>query len=245
MRVLAYYGLHYGREWMNWSMRSVKDFVDEIHVFYTPKPSHGHGTTMNNPESRGDLKAIADEHAAHWHEGIFSSEGQHRDYAVNYCIIEGKADLVLVVDADEIWPADLLQQALKFASESDKRNILVRMVHFWRSVSWGMPDDPLMPVRIINAKNEEGEDFIPVELGKVLHMGYAQSPQIVEYKQTIHGHASDWRENWFQEKFLHWAPGVGDVHPTNVDFWNPVKINIEEYRDLIGDHPYFNGSIIR
>ena len=243
---IAYYAIHYGKEWLEWSIRSVKPFVDEVHVFYTGYPSHGHSTSLVCPETALDLKIVTDRMGAEWWNCShmhFNWEGAHRDYAVNMCRELG-ADTILVVDPDEVWTPEYLTAALDEAESGTETVYRVFMRHFWRSVKW-VCDDLAAPVRILrsNASNK-AENYIKA-IGKVLHFGYAQSPRITFYKQDIHGHKGEWREGWFENVFMPWQPGQGDVHPTNVNFWTPVPYEDNgELKQLIGDHPYFGKDII-
>lgn len=241
-KIVANYCLHYGKEWLFHSMRSVKDFVDEIVVVYSGKPSHGHGTTAVCPDSRSDLKQIAGRFGATWYEmGQSDWEGVHRDFSVQVCEDRG-ADVILVVDHDEIWEPGHLDMALHHVLTGAARNYRVPFRHFWRSV-WRVCDDMAMPVRFHNLHGE-GDASIPIEFGKVNHYGYAQSSRIIDYKWKIHGHLPELRKGWYQEKFLGWMEGMGDVHPTNENFWDPVRYDASRLKELIGDHPYYSMDII-
>lgn len=242
MKIIAYYALHYGVEWLSWSMRSVKDHVDDIVVLYSHKPSHGHGTNHKNPEPVDPIRQISKHYGAHWQEvDSFNWEGAHRDEAVRLCRTRG-ADLVLVVDADEIWDENVLQCALRYVKQNrGKHSWRIGMRHFWRSLQW-ICDDPAMPVRVIDPEGK-GEGYIGA-CGKVYHMGYAQSPSLIKYKMSIHGHKAEIRPNWFGKVFLPWSPGRGDVHPTNQDFWYPKEFDTEKIQHLVGDHPYWDTEII-
>ena len=241
----AYYALHYGKEWLKWSMRSIREHVDEIHVFYVSTPSHGTQTPLPCPETMIELKKIADEFdAIWWNCPHFAWEGEHRDLAVNM-LKQRKADTILVVDADEIWMPDHLEYALDTAERSGSRTNLVYMRHFWRSLKW-VCDDGAAPVRVLLPYSDK-ETVNYIGDGHVFHMGYAQTPEIVYYKQQIHGHKAEWRDGWFENTFLPWEPGKGDVHPTNVDFWTPEEIGRGTrgvLKKLCGDHPYWDLDLI-
>lgn len=240
LKIIASYIIHYGREWLNWSMRSVESFVDDIFVFYTPKPSHGHATTLECPDSREELFSIAARFSARWYDGTYAHEGEHRDFAIKTCMAAG-ADMVLVVDADEVWDPDILAQVLVAAWDSSAHTIRVHASHFWRSVNW-ICHDEAMPARVIKREGV-GEGYVGRQPG-FWHFGYAQSPELIQYKMSIHGHKNELRPGWFENKFLAWKPGMGDVHPTNVDFWNPEPFDRTELFGLIGDHPYYKDGII-
>lgn len=243
--IAAYYIIHYGREWFNWSLRSIRDYVDEIFVFYTPTPSHGHLSDLDNPERRDELYNISIPYNVHWRDcQQFRHEGEHREFAVHYCVNAG-ADEILVVDADEIWRPVFLERVLEDAKISESRVHRVNMAHFWRSTKWVCYDEAF-PTRIIMPKLRVDTPEKYHNHGKVFHFGYAQSPDIIKYKMSIHGHKAEWRGDWFDSKFLAWQPGVGDVHPTNKNYWYPELYNDfdGELEKLIGDHPYCSVDII-
>lgn len=250
MTTAACYILHYGREWLMWSLRSVMDFVDDAYIFYTPTPSHGHSTAMVNPESRDELFDIANLMDAIWIDcpRHFAHEGEHRTFAVETLKQRG-FDTVVVVDADEVWDQEVMAQALRAAKEdTTARSFRIGMRHFWRSLKW-VCDDPAMPTRIIKPSMplDAPEAYLPGYVGKVFHMGYAQSAEIIQYKQSIHGHKNEWRPGWFENIFMDWIPGRGDVHPTCIDYWNPVKYEDDPshtLEHLVGDHPYYAMEII-
>lgn len=250
--IAACYIVHYGREWISWSMRSVRNIVDEIFVFYTANPSHGHGTDLKNPETREELYEITKPFSPVWHDAKgYIHEGEHRTFAVISCQNAG-ADTVLVVDSDEIWPQETLYRAIEASKIHPARSFRIGMRHFWRSLKW-VCDDSAMPTRIIKPRIPEsfGEQYLGTRIdigenvGLVFHMGYAQSPAIIRYKQSIHGHKAEWRDGWFKDKFMGWKPGDKDVHPTNVNYWNPQPYIDDGTLDyLVGDHPYFDKDII-
>lgn len=258
MKTVAYYILHYGREWLNWSIRSIYDQVDEIHLFYTPSPSHGHGTNVPCPETRkmirnSSLYLVEGAYSkVHWHDTSgFPHEGMHRHYAVNVCLEFG-ADIILVVDADELWDANVLERTLNFVKNDQQysADYRVSMRHFWRSLQW-VCDDAAMPTRILKNKKtgESNIGYVPSSLGKVFHMGYAQTPNIIEYKQKIHGHKAEWRQGWFENIFMPWSPtnAFGDVHPTNELYWYPKLLELgdaDAVDRLCYDHPFYHTELI-
>jgi len=244
--IAAYMILHYGAQWLKYSLRSIVDEVDEIHISYTSVPSHSFHTDLKNPENEEELYLIARPFDVFWHndsEMKFVHEGFHREHATKLCADRG-AEIILVIDADEIWSPSVLEDALNVVKDSDYHSYRINMMHFWRSVKW-VCEDPACPTRFIKpGVQDSSEQYVS---GRVFHMGYAQTPEIINYKQSIHGHRGEWRPGWFEEKFLAWKPGMNDVHPTcRENFWEPKPFvdtdSILEY--LIGDHPYWGIDII-
>lgn len=246
-KVVACYILHYGLEWLFHSMRSVSPFVDDICVYYTSKPSHGYKSDLVCPESRDALMAAVSMFGAFWHDGIYAHEGQHRDFAYADCTKTG-AGIILVVDADEIWLPEQLHDTLDFVRRNmrylpDVGTWRVNMLHFWRSLKWVCRDN-MWPERIYVVGKKPKDGYIPQSVAQPLHMGYAQTPKLVDYKISIHGHKAEFRPGWFEDKFMAWQPGMGDVHPTCVDTWTPEPYDKAVIEDVVGDHPYFHLDLI-
>lgn len=249
-KVVAYMIAHYGASYIPYALKSVIDSVDQAIVLYTPHPSHSHQTDAQCPESEADILHAAnigsDKVRTYTLSGI-RHEGPQRDYAVEMCKQQG-ADLVLVVDCDEVWPANVLQQALEYAWTQNKaRQWLVNMSHLWRGFNHVCRDQG-WPVRILDLRfplSGSSVGYIPKEFGDIYHFGYAVTNDIMRYKWAIHGHKSELRPNWFKERWEAWPPPP-DCHPTNErGFWNPEPFNKELLPLLMRDHPFYNLEMVK
>lgn len=246
-RVVAYFAVHYGREWLGWAVNAVQSMVDEVIIYYTSQPSYAGVVRTPCPESENDLKSsIKDWFNVTWYShDRFNGEGVLRDHVVDLCVNKHRADIVLPVDADEVWEPRVLESALKWSIDNQQtRDLRTGMQHFWRSVNWVCRDEA-MPVRLLRPDLPAGDSYLPREFGiPIHHFGYAQSAAIVKYKWLIHGHLNEMRPGWFENKFLPWKPVMLDVHPTSVDYWQPAAFDKREIHHLIGDHPYYNLELI-
>lgn len=238
MKTVAYTALHYGREYLSYAIRSVIDAVDEYWVFYSPVGSHGSRTETPCPETIEELYDLARRAAGdklHWRNGRWTSEGAQREM-----ILEAApdADLILVLDADEIWPDGCAAQALRLAAREDSREFRLPMIHFWRSFYRAIVHDPAFPVRIVqpraSARTEQTLHTAPL-----CHMGYAQSARIVGYKQLVHGHRGQWRQDrWFERVFLN-PQARSDLHPVGSDYWTWEPVDPWRYLPtFMREHPY-------
>lgn len=243
---IAYYTLHYGKEYLAWSIRSIQDAVDEIHMLYTKTPSFGHGTSLVCPDTEEELRFEAARFANKpiiWHTGAWGNEGQHRN-EIHRIATERKAELILTVDADELWDTETAKSALQSVwNQNGAGATLVRFVHFWRSLDY-VCYDAAMPERIRDIRySPQNKWYLDKQEFPVLHFGYAQSEKLMNYKWNIHGHQNELRPDWMANKFLPWQPGIDDVHPTCTNgFWNPQKISQplqNKVKELLHDHPYF------
>lgn len=243
MRVHSYTILHYGRDYLPYALRSVYHSVDHLHVIYTPHPSHGHNVDVACPESRESLLQAAlsydPDDKIDWYDtrGLVT-EGPQRDMAVNICQRAG-AEMILVVDCDEVWPQRVLEQALEFAQREDKaRNWLINFTHFWRSFDYVCIDNN-WPVRIIDLRHKDGTGYIPADFGEIYHFGYAVRDEIMRYKWQIHGHKDEIRPGWW-EKWEAWPP-ADDCHPTNGDnWWMPEPFDKRALPEFMREHQFYN-----
>lgn len=244
MKVIAYTALLYGRDYLAYAIRSIIDHVEEYHVIYSAIGSHGTRTDIPCPETRDELFAIA-LHAAgnklRWHDGQWPHEGAQRDSIYGYA---PDADVILVLDADEIWPdAPFISYALGMVGEQLFSRIRVPIIHYWRSFYRCVIDDTSYPDRILCPKAIDGTTTLPAHGRFINHMGYAQRSEIVEYKQLTHGHRAEWRPEWYAERFA--VNAQEDCHPVNRDYWYPRGINPLDYMPAwMSEHPYFRLRII-
>lgn len=236
MKVSACTVIHYGSDYAGYALRSVYDAVDEAIVCYTPHPSHGTRTAARCPETREQVRAAVDVGPkVRWHEvDAFWQEGKHRDYALSLC----KGELVLVVDADEVWAPEALNRVLQVARDGRHRDTLVACLTPWRSFHWLCRDD-MMPVRVIRP-GAAGVQPAPLDV-RFWHFGYAIRDEILRYKISIHGHRGDpgWNSNWYEEKWLPWPP-VKDVHPTHCGPWNPEPFDKNLLPAILREHPFWS-----
>jgi len=244
MRVVSYTIVHYGKDYIDWALRSVQNSVHHSNVIHTPHPSHGHRTNIQPIESLQDIQSAVSVKAV-WYQtdGIYE-EGRQRDHCVRLCAVQDEADLILVLDYDEVWPEQTLKAALDYVWQQDKaRNWLINFTHLWKSFNYVCRDEG-RPVRIIDLRHRDGIGYIPKELGEIYHFGYAVSDRVMRYKWQIHGHKSELRANWMQDKWLAWPP-VDDCHPTNDrGFWTPEPFDRTRLPKLMRNHPYYNLEVI-
>lgn len=251
MKVIAYCSLHYGREFLAHAIRSTIAAVDEFWVLYTPTPSHGTQNGATCPDARDVLYTTAQEAAGHkfrWHDGVYHWEGEHRDTIFS---LVPDADLVLVVDADEVWADGLAQHALDTAWADDTvRNWRVPIVHFWRAFDKAILHDPAYPTRVIRPPLPI-EDATAATIERrhehdvIAHFGYAQRQAIIEYKMSIHGHKGEFRTDcdWFGDIYL--ENRQHDCHPCGHDTWNAETVEpLDWMPEFMREHEHYGKKVI-
>jgi hypothetical protein len=249
MNIVGFTALHYGKCYLHHAIRSIIDDIDSYVILYTPIGSHGHRTDAVCPDTREELYDIAYAVAGEklrWFDGTWPHEGAQRD---NIFSIVPDADVIVVLDADEIWPPGLLKDAIEETSSWHRRNIRVPMIHYWRSMKQAILDDPAFPVRIIYPQAKEGDStFSPLSsfMGQpyrsINHFGYAQRSEIVRYKLETHGHKNEFRRDcdWFNDIFMN-VNRATDLHPVGSDYWNWEPVDVPTF---LRDHPYAKLDLI-
>lgn len=256
--------LHYGIEFLPWAVRSVIEDVDEFWFIHTPVGNHAGGPSdLPLPESEhpAALYEAAREAAGdkfRWYsQSGWRSEGEQRDTIFR---LAPDADRILVVDSDEIYGPGLAAAALAAsASRPDIRNWRLPFIHLWKDFSHAIIHDPAYPVRLINPRAAGGEatfdaeaydaakrelltrtvDYVPEFHTRVVHCGYAISPELMRYKLTIHGHRAELRTDidWMNERYLNPAART-DLHPVGSEYWNAEAIEPMAYMPLfMAEHP--------
>ena len=240
MKTIAYTALAYGSPYLPWAIRSVIDHVNEYYVLYSADGSHSHKSTLPLPvsESRSNLLRLAKLVAGdklRWIDGDWTQEGEQRD---SIHTIVPDADVILVLDYDEVW-----QDVPLIIEQATGHENRVSMVHFWRSFHRAVLHDPAYPIRVIRPKTEAiGTTVHPAPIA---HMGYAIPSELMTYKRGIHGHKAQFRTDidWWADRWM--VNAQHDCHPVGSEYWNPEAVNPLDYMpDFMQAHPYFDKDVI-
>lgn len=237
--------IHYGKEYLKESLLSIINHCEKVVISYTATPSHGYGTVDVCPDSREEIQSICQEVLGDkliWDENNFSQENQHRRQIYNYSM---GFDLILSIDADEVFEPKELGNALQFAYNNTQRYYGIKgYVNFWRSFNHACYDG-FRPIRIenLNSANLDQNHECPLT---IYHFSTAQSEPVMRYKYKIFGHASEIRENWLDGIYYSSeSPGnQKDIHCVAFGIWNPVEFDKNTFPDFLKEHVNFNKEII-
>jgi len=246
--IIAYYPIHYGSDYLGWSIKSIYDAVDKIYILYTSSPSQGFSTTMYNPDTKEKLLDSANmfgdpKGKIKWIEGQWPNEGVHRA-AIRSASSQDSPDMILAVDSDEIWSLDVLESSIREASKAKINTCTIRMLTLWRSFSWSCTDE-MQPIRITLPKMPQGTYRLQVDPeGRVFHFGYARDLKSIKYKLTVQGHRAEWRPEWYP-RYESWPlSGNNDFHPVVENVWNVTPFDKSRLPFFMKEHPYYNLEII-
>lgn len=243
-KIIAQCCLHYGSDYLDASIRSIIDAVDEYWCLYTPQGSFGHHTDLPCPDTREQLFAIAAAAAGdklRWVDGVYHSESQHRDLIFQ---LVPDADVIFIVDADEVWEAGLTDDILRYYETTSTRTLRLPTMQYWRSLYRAIPNDGMHAEHVYFPKNSGMDKPTLNTEHKIHHFGYAQRLEVMYYKQYTHGHKPEWRWDWYETKVL--TNAQQDVHPVVFNVWNPIAVNPYEYGlpGWMREHPYAKVEVI-
>jgi hypothetical protein len=244
-KIIAYCALLYGKDYLKYSIQSVIDAIDEYHVLYALNPSHGHASNAVNPDTKDELRAIAESAAGsklRWHENSWQYENEQRESIHHYV---PDADVILIVDSDEIYTSETLAM-IESEMTWQGKYIRIPAFHFWRSFHKGLMHDAAAPTRVIFPKSQHADWVMNAHQHQsFLHFGYAQRSEIVKYKMQIHGHFNEFRTDcdWFKDKFM--ANAQEDVHPCGHQWAHVEDVNPDDVMpDFMKSHPYYGLKLI-
>lgn len=218
-KVLGFMSLFYGKEYLRESLLSIRDHVDMMHIAHTRNPSHGNHTSQPCPDSKDELKAIAFEVLGDkliWESADrYPNEAVHRDR--RYVHSRGY-DCILTIDADEIFNEKMLPATIDFICNNKEKFYGIKgYKNMWRSFNHCCVDS-FRPIRGENLHAQNNFQNHECEL-EIWHFSTAQNSEMIKYKNSIFGHASEIRPNWFEEIYLNWKEGNKWLHPVSLQIW--------------------------
>jgi hypothetical protein len=246
MRVIGFMHLHYGKEYLRESLLSIRDHVERMVVAYSYNPSHGNHTYMKNPDTVDELFKICSEVLGSkliWDEAhSYTREWLHRSVIYKY---SNDYDIILSIDADEIFEPTEIEIALKYAYTHNERYYGIKgYLNFWRSFNW-ICLDYFRPYRIENLKRNNSDRNTECPL-TIYHFSTAQSRALMEYKYSCFWHSNEIRENYLSEIYDKWTPenNFGDLHPVSLNLWNAIPYDKNKLPKFMHSHPNFHKELI-
>ena len=240
-RRLAYMILHTGKPYFRAAIEAMCPQVDTILILYSAKPSQGYTTDLVPPDTRDELRQLCPE--AVWIEGEWRNEVEHTEAVKTYV---GGYDWLIRFDSDEIFPPGIVDEMISQANETKFKRYRIPFVHFWRSFSRVCRDSshPIRLERVGTADNSQ-TPTLDSKGGKyvVYHGGYAQPTKYIKYKMETSGHKTEWRPNWFKDRWL--ANAQEDVHPVMFPtHWHTEDFDKNLLPEVLKNHPYFDMEVI-
>lgn len=245
--IIAYSRVHYGKDYLASVIRSTLPFVDRFVVLYTPVPTFGFSTDLENPDSRDALYDIAVTAAGRkldWVEGLpVRGETAWRRYP--------DVELALELDADEVIHERLFTQIIEDyrAGKLTHQAYMLPFMHVWRSFNYGcLHVDPVSgqeelrawPIRLFLPQLPyETPVPYPNPQERVYHFGYCRSEADMEYKWAISAHSAEIRREWWTDIWAQFPMRLRDLHPVGVNVWHAQVLDRRSLPAAVQGHPYY------
>jgi hypothetical protein len=201
---------------------------------------------LNCPDKAEDIRKVCEEVLGNkliWDEAEFyGAENIHRSVAKKYS--QG-FDLILTIDADEVFEPTEINNALNYAYTHNERYYGINgYLNFWRCFDYVCLDG-FRPIRIENLNNHNSLQNLNCPL-TIYHFSTAQSKAVMEYKYSCFGHANEIKADYLEKVFYKWTPenNFGDLHPVSINLWNAVKFDKNKMPDFLKKHPNFDKTLI-
>jgi len=242
MKILGYMILHTGLPYIKYAIEAILPQVDALIILYTELPSQGYATTKPCPDTRAQLKKEAG-NSVIWIDGFWDNETAHVEAITKYT---GGYDWLVRLDADEVFPSGMVSEMIRQAQEKTElfKQYRIPFRHFWRSFS-RVCRDGSHPVRLTRLKGGEGTCTLDSINDKyvVNHFGYAMPDKYIVYKMDVSGHRSEWRSNWYSERWQ--VNAKDDCHPVCFPtHWMSEEFDKQLLPDSMRSHPYFDMEFI-
>ena len=88
---------------------------------------------------------------------------------------------------------------------------------------------------------EKNTSKTPIINATIYHFGYAVRKEVMKYKISVHGHRSEWRDDFFN-LWDKWQPNnrIGQFHPTSYQIWHEIRpFNRSELPSHLHNHPFY------
>ena len=244
MRAVAFYPIHYGKEYLEASIKVIDPFVEEILILYSSNPSYGFNANIICPETRDSIKEVAEKASLkiRWYDIDANNEGAHRELAFRFIRDKGY-DVLISCDADEVWDPIDLERCIRETAQSNiwRRNVN-GFINFWKSFNMACYDG-FQPARLFNLKaTNKLEQTID---GKIYHFGCAQDKSIMNYKYEVHGHKKEIRPNWLEKVYHSWSDCDTFLHPVSLQIWEKaIPFDKKLLPEVLRNHINYNKVII-
>lgn len=224
-KVLGFMCLHYGKTYLEASLQSIEPFVDMMHISYVRNPSHGIKTSMENPDTEEELYNIAIKVLKNkliWESAdSYETESLHRHR--RYAHSE-RYDIIYSHDGDEVVEPSEMRIALNYIYNGEARYYGIKgYKNYFRSFSH-FCDDGFRPIRGENLHRQNYNQDLECPL-TIHHFSLAMPIEVLKYKFSCFGHASEIRPNYLEEIFIPWTPksDIEFLHPVSLSIWQKTK----------------------
>ena len=217
--IYAIYRIHYGLDFLEKSINSIIDEVDNVFVFWSKQPWYK--GCKNLPPLNEDVGKFCKQwkHKVTVIEKEFDLPDNQFYKMYSHVISEYTApQKVLMMEPDMVWNKNSLKEAMKLNDDE----ISFNQIEFWKTDKWYIKRDRPGPT-IYNKPPPNTKKGCWSESQKVhptircVNYGFCLSPEVMLYKHIVAIQSSEYykdslpSEEWYEKKWLNWTPETEDL----------------------------------
>lgn len=145
MKIAAVYCIYNEEEYIEYSIKSIYDFVDKIVVCLSLAPYTTYNTQVNqmhweNDKTEGIIERLSrGDDKFKIIKGTWNEQIAHRNTAMKYCIEKGY-NYHFLIDGDEVYKREHLDAiAGEIAAHPEVGSFVIKCTIFWRSFKYRIP----------------------------------------------------------------------------------------------------------
>jgi hypothetical protein len=252
LRIAALYVIYNEEDYIEYSLRSVYEEMDEIVICLTTgrpwfgsprKPDQTRNLIEGFPDYNKKITLIT---------GEWASEPIQRQAALE--AVKSRCTHCLIIDGDEIYKQAHLRALKEIASRYPEiGQLAVGMNTYWKSPLWRIdPPEPYTPIVIsrvtkttefvhLRATNETPIALVNRSSAILYHFSYAKSTDKIKSKIENFSHANEIVPDWFEKVWLSWDanPLLENLHPTHPECYKRTIYEEKKYLpQVMWDHPF-------
>lgn len=234
MKIAAVYSVFNEEEYLDCSIRSVRNHVDQVVVNVNQQPWDRTGSRPQGQFPCDRTEEIVRELARHdprvvVRTGRWTTEVEHRQAGMAYCLDHG-FDYYFLVDGDEVYRPEHLEALLEeIRRHPQVGTFQIKCIIFWRGFAYRIPPQAMTwtPWRVFridrrrrflglsvpyqtafigdNKTNSLGPRYlVPQEWCVFYHFSYARSEEKMRQKLATFSVANQVRNGWLERVWLRW-----------------------------------------
>lgn len=261
--VIAVYCVHYGRDYLEYSIRSIYDRVDAILISIGLESWAYKTRNPIDPDFYQWLKSIPSRFPKiRLIEGVWNSDEDQRNDTISYT---HDFDYYFLLDFDEVYDKKSLDALYQMVEENPNHCVFkIPFVHFWRSFGYVLQEEtPSLVGRLfrisrrrfrfkyscVSGYRKRLSIDVPEDICICYHFSYARIPSEIAYKLSTWTHSIDIIGDWYENVFLSWPhePEMENLFPLQGqdNVWIKAELfDRNDLPDVMKDHPYYFIDII-
>lgn len=267
MKIAAVYCIYNEEEYIEYSIRSIYDFVEKVIICLGKSPYIAYNRRAREIAKKQDktediIRRLAkNDEKFQIFDGIWDSQIEHRNTGLKYCF-DNNFDYYFLVDADEVYRKDHLAEIAKeIAAHPEVGTFAIKCAIFWRSFRYRITAENVdwTPYRIFkitadccfigdNETNSSDKIYL-INPNRAIfyHFSCARSSKSMKEKLLTFTHAHQIPDGWYENIWLKWPQNgqMTNVHPTEPEKFPKIDyVELDDLPEIMKTHPYYKIEII-